>query len=481
MKRLITVLAGLAIIAAALGLGAWQMGKWDPFGAGAEGGKSDKSATKDGKKEAGKGTRPPVVVRTARVEVGPMPVVIDVVGTIESEHVVAVRPQVSGLLTQVLVKEGDRVKAGQPMFRIDTRQFDASVNQAKAAVARDQANLELARANEKRLKPLLDRDFITRAEYDTAVANVAALQAQVEANRAQLEQAQVQLDYTFIRATIDGRLGALSVRAGNLVSASTSSTSVPLVTINRTNPVLASFNVPQEFLSVVRKYQQSGELVIQVMREQGADVIAEGRLVFIDNNVNSQTGTITMKAQLKNDKELLWPGQFVAVRMVLTTEPEAVNVPEAAVQPGQQGSFVYLFQTPEGEGPARARVRPIRIDRQVGDRVVIASGLKGGETVITEVPPGMGPNAPVRLPSKGDGKKGEGKKGEGKAADGKAAESKGADAGARATDAGAKGADAGAKGADAGARGADAGARGADAAAGKRDSGGEPRKAEGAK
>jgi len=187
MKRFVIFLVGLLIICVALGLGAWQTGRWTPFGDTASAGKDGKmAASKDGKDgKAGKGSRPAAVVRTTRVEITPMPVVIDVVGTIESEHVVAVRPQVSGLLTQVMVKEGDRVRAGQVLFRIDSRSFDASVNQAKAAVARDQANLELARANERRLKPLLDRDFITRAEYETVVANVAALEAQVAANKAQ--------------------------------------------------------------------------------------------------------------------------------------------------------------------------------------------------------------------------------------------------------------------------------------------------------
>jgi len=418
MKRFLILLVGLLIIGSALGIGAWQTGRWNPFDDTASAGKDAKKvAGKDGK--AGKGSRPPAVVRTALVEVTPMPVVLDVVGTIESEHVVSVRPQVSGLLTQVMIKEGDRVRAGQVLFRIDSRTFDASVNQAKAAVARDQANLELARANERRLKPLLDRDFITRAEYETVVANVAALEAQVAANKAQLEQVQVQLDYTFIRATIDGRLGALSVRAGNLVSASTGSTSVPLVTINRTNPVLVSFNVAQEFLPTVRRFQSSGELNVQVLREQGQDVLAEGKLVFIDNTVNAQTGTIIMKARLSNDKETLWPGQFVAVRMVLTTEPEAVVIPETAVQPGQKGPFVYVFEPGENDAGGRARVQMIRIDRQLGERVVIAEGLKGGERVITEVPPGLSPGSPVRLPGKGDGK-GAGKKGgEGKGGEGK--------------------------------------------------------------
>jgi len=162
---------------------------------------------------------------------------------------------------------------------------------------------------------------------------------------------------------------------------------------------------------------------VQVLREQGQEVLAEGKLVFVDNTVNAQTGTIIMKARLSNDKETLWPGQFVAVRMVLTTEPEAVVVPEAAVQPGQQGPFVYVFQPGENEGAGRARVQPIKIDRQLGDRVVIASGLKGGELVITEVPPGLAPGAPVRLPSKGDGKGASKKGGEvkGEAAKGAAA------------------------------------------------------------
>jgi multidrug efflux system membrane fusion protein len=187
----------------------------------------------------------------------------------------------------------------------------------------------------------------------------------------------------------------------------------------------------------VRKHQASGELTVQVMREQGSDVLGSGKLVFIDNTVNAQTGTIVMKARMPNDRDLLWPGQFVAVRVVLTTEPSAVILPEAAVQPGQQGPFVYVFQPGEEEGSGRARVQQIQIDRQFGDKVVVASGLKGGERVITEVPPGLSPNAPVRLPGKGDGKggrkggkggdgaKGEAAKGAPEAAKGEAARGEG--------------------------------------------------------
>lgn len=360
-------------------------------------------AAKDGKK----GSRPPLVVRAVPVAIRPMPVVIDAVGSIESEHVVTVRTQVSGVLQQVLVKGGDRVKPGQVLFRIDARTFEASIAQAKAAIARDEANLALARAQEARLKPLLERDFITRAEYETAVANLAALQAQVEVGRATLELARIQHDHTYIRAPIAGRIGEVTVQAGNFVAPAPagSMATPPLVTINRTNPVSVSFSLPQQLLEAVRRHQGSGLRVV-VMREQGGEPIGTGRLTFIDNSVNAATGTIAMKATLPNDREQLWPGQFVAVRLVLATEPEAIVVPEIAIQPGQQGPFVYVFQPGEGDAPARARVQQVRIDRQIGDQVVIATGLKGTERVITEVPPGLAPNAPVRLAEKGAGKAG---------------------------------------------------------------------------
>jgi multidrug efflux system membrane fusion protein len=411
MKRPAILIGALAVVAGTLAYWGHTTGALRIPGLAAPADPASAKAAqvaKDGKK----GARPPLVVRAVPVEIRPMPVVIDAVGSIESEHVVTVRPQVSGVLQQVLVKDGDRVKPGQVLFRIDARTFEASIAQAQAAIARDEANLALARAQEARLKPLLERDFITRAEYDTAVANLSALQAQVEAGRATLELARIQHDHTFIRAPIAGRIGEVTVQAGNFVAPAPAGSIVPpLVTINRTNPVNVSFSLPQQLLEAVRRHQGSGLRVV-VMREQGGEPIGTGRLTFIDNSVNTATGTIAMKATLPNDREQLWPGQFVAVRLVLTTEPEAIVVPEIAIQPGQQGPFVYVFQPGEGDAPARARVQQIRIDRQIGDQVVVAAGLKGTERVITEVPPGLAPNAPVRLAEKGAGKGG--KKGEGR-------------------------------------------------------------------
>lgn len=405
MKRPAILIGALAVVAGTLAYWGHTTGALRIPGLAAPADPASAKAAqvaKDGKK----GARPPLVVRAVPVEVRPMPVVIDTVGSIESEHVVTVRPQVPGVLRQVLVKDGDRVKPGQVLFRIDARTFEASIAQAQASVARDEANLALARAQEARLKPLLERDFITRAEYDTAVANLSALQAQVEAGRATLELARIQYDHTYIRAPIAGRIGEITVQAGNFVAPAPAGSIVPpLVTINRTNPVSVNFSLPQQLLETVRRHQGAGLRVV-VMREQGGEPIGTGRLTFIDNSVNTATGTITMKATLPNDREQLWPGQFVAVRLVLATEPEAIVVPEIAIQPGQQGPFVYVFQPGEEDAPARARVQPVRIDRQIGDQVVIAAGLKGTERVITEVPPGLAPNAPVRLAEKGAGKGG---------------------------------------------------------------------------
>ena len=180
-----------------------------------------------------------------------MPVVIDAVGSVESEHSVAVRPQINGVLESVLFKEGDYVKQGQPLFRIDPRSTQAAVDQARAAVARDQAQLAQAKEQEARLRPLMEKDYITRNDYDVAATLVKSLEATIASSRAQLEQAQLQLSYAHISAPIAGRTGDLSVRSGNLVNAGTGGT--PLVVINSTKPILVSLSVPQRNLDDVRR------------------------------------------------------------------------------------------------------------------------------------------------------------------------------------------------------------------------------------
>lgn len=404
MKRL--VMAVFFIVIAAGGYGAWSW--WQQSGAAAVQGKSAKGK--------GKGKGAPLVVKATRAVTKPMPVLIEAVGTVEPEHSVQVRAQVSGVLKSVLFKEGDLVKSGQLLFQIDPRTFEASYQQAQAQLARDQAQLENSRVQRDRLEPLLKREFITQQEFDVAVTSTKSLEATVAADRAQVEQARIQLEFSRIHAPIAGRTGALAIKPGNLVP--TAGGGVPLVTINSTDPILVSFSIPERQLEEIRRFQNEKDMRIEILPDRTGPAASEGRLVFIDNTVTPQTGTVLLKTRVSNKNEILWPGQFVNVRIVLKIEPEAIVVPEAAVQPGQDGSFVYMI-----DPDSRVQVQAVQIARQIGSDVVIAKGIKAGDQVITEIPQALQAGGTVRVAgaeaaadtgkAKGKGK-GKGKQGEGK-------------------------------------------------------------------
>lgn len=397
MKRLIMLLAFVAVGAAAAGgYWYWQQGS-------AKGGAEKTAKAKGGKGGRGSAT---LIVKAVRAESKPMPVLIEAVGTVEPEQSVQVRAQVSGVLQTIAFREGDKVKAGQLLFEIDPRTFRAQYNQALAALERDKAQLENARAQQQRMEPLLKREFITRQEYDVAVTSAKSLEATVQAGQAAVEQARIQLDFARIVAPISGRTGQLAVRAGNLVSASGGG--VPLVTINSTDPVLVGFSIPERQLEDIRRYQGERDMRIEILPDRSGPPVAAGKLVFIDNTVTPQTGTVLLKTRVDNQKEAIWPGQFVNVRVVLTVEPEAVVVPEVAIQPGQAGSFVYLI-----DAESKVQVRPVKVSRQIGGEVVIAEGIKPGDQVITEIPQALQPGATVQLAG-AEGKKGAAEKGKGK-------------------------------------------------------------------
>jgi multidrug efflux system membrane fusion protein len=356
--------------------------------AAAAAGKAAKGEGKTEGKGAGKrGSGGPLAVTTVTVAAQPMPVVIDGVGTVESENSVAVRPQISGVLEAVLFNEGDRVNKGQPLFRIDPRPLQTAVEQTTAALSRDKAQLAQAKAQEARLRPLMEKDYITRSEYDVAETLVKSLESTVAVNQAVLDQSKLQLSYAHIDAPISGRTGSLSVKAGNLVAAGGSS--APLIVINSTQPVQVSLAVPQRYLEDVRRYWKTPDLKVELSPNPGGDKVAEGELVFIDNTVNPTTGTITLKARVKNEHEQLWPGQFVAARIILRVEKEALVLPEKAVQPGQDTSFVYLVRD------GKAVMRPVKIARQVGTQVVIAEGIAAGDQVVVNVPFALVDGSPV--------------------------------------------------------------------------------------
>jgi multidrug efflux system membrane fusion protein len=308
------------------------------------------------------------------------------------------------------------VKAGQLLFQIDSRTFEASYRQAQAQMARNIAQLENAKVQQDRLEPLLKREFITRQEFDVAVTSTKSLEATVAADRALVEQAKIQLEFSKIHAPITGRTGTLAIKPGNLVP--TAGGGVPLVTINSIDPVLVSFSIPERQLEDIRRYQNEKEMRIEILPDRYGPPAAQGKLDFIDNTITPQTGTVVLKTRVKNEKEVLWPGQFVNVRVVLKIEPDAIVVPDAAVQPGQDGSFVYLI-----DDESRVNVQPIKVSRQIGNDVVVAEGVKPGDQVITEYPQALQPGATVRIlgsePSDKGGKGGKGRKGKSGAKDGK--------------------------------------------------------------
>ncbi|MGZ5175519.1 MAG: efflux RND transporter periplasmic adaptor subunit, partial [Burkholderiales bacterium] len=328
MKRL-TMLLIFAVIGAVAG-GAYWYWNQQANGTATEGQQKGKGKGK------GKGSGGVLTVRAARAVVKPMPVLIEAVGTVEPEHSVQVRAQISGVLKAVYFKEGDKVNAGQALFLIDPATSQAQYNQALAQLERDKAQLENARAQQQRLEPLLKREFITRQEYDVAVTSAKSLEATVQADQAAAEQARIQLGYARMTAPITGRTGTLAVKSGNLVQAAGSG--APLVTINTMDPILVSFSIPERQLEDVRRFQNDRQMRIEILADRNAPPVAEGKLVFVDNTVTAQTGTVLLKTRVPNGNEVIWPGQFVNVRIVLTIEPEAVVVPEAAVQPGQDGS-----------------------------------------------------------------------------------------------------------------------------------------------
>ena len=330
----------------------------------------------------------PVQVRTAAVATGAVPVVLDAVGTVEADQSVAVRAEVSGVLQKIAFREGDMVKAGQLLFQIDPGVPQAEVDKARANLARDQAAADEAQAQAHRLQSLASKEFITQQEYAQAMAQEQAAIATVRADQAALKSVQLQLAYSRITSPLSGRAGILNIKPGNLVSA-TSTT--PLVTINATRPVTVSFSVPQQQLQAIREQQGKHALAVEVRLDAKGEVLAKGTLAFIDNAVDTLTGTIRMKARIPNQNEIIWPGELVSLRLVLGVQQDALIIPESAIQLGQNGSYVYALVD------GKAHMQSVKVARQVGSQIVIAEGLDAGQQVILSPPNTLRPESPVEL------------------------------------------------------------------------------------
>jgi len=315
-----------------------------------------------------------VPVAVAHVEKRDVPYEIDATGTIEPMQTVSVSAQVGGILTHIDFKEGDDVKQGQVLFQIDPRPFEAALQQARAGLAKDSAQLTTALQDEQRFAQLVQKDYVTQQQYDQAKANALSGRATVDADEAMVETAKLNLEYATIRSPIAGRAGAILLKEGNLVHAG----GTPLVVINQIRPIMARFAVSAVHLPRIRQYQ-SDTLSVVAQPASGLGAPSRGTLSFLDNAVDTTTGTIMMKARFPNTDAVLWPGEFVNVALELYVERGALVVPTTAVVQSQSGTSVFTI-----DANGIAEQQPVQVERTAGDMSIIEKGLSVGQTVVTD-------------------------------------------------------------------------------------------------
>src|SRR5881398_3494695 len=313
-----------------------------------------------------------VPVTVARAEQRAVPFEIPATGTAEPRQTVSVQSQVTGVLTRAAFREGDDVEAGQTLFQIDPRPFQAALDQAKAMLARDQAQAQSAVLDAERYAELVKQDYVTKSDYEAKRANAEALKAAVRADSAAVASAELNLEWATVRAPISGRTGRLLVRAGNLVRANAPD---PLVIINQIHPILVRFAVPEQHLPDIQRHHRN-RLPVLVSPSKTDTVFTEGVLSFVDNSVDTTTGTVLLKGEFPNRDNALWPGEFLTVRLQLYVEEQAVVVPAQAVMNGQQGTYLFLVNQ---DGTARSQ--PVTVERTAGAYAVIAQGVRAGDEV----------------------------------------------------------------------------------------------------
>jgi len=326
---------------------------------------------------SGRQTKPPeeaVPVTVGTVEQMNVPIDVQAIGNVQPITTVAVKALVGGQLTRVWFKEGDDVRRGDKLFSIDPRPLEAEYAQAQANLARDEAALRNAETQARRYADLVKKDFVTKEEYDKITSAAEAARAVVAADRASVETARLQLSYSEIRSPMDGRTGSLQVHTGNIIKPN----DLPMVTINQISPVYVSFAVPESALEAIR-IKGTSNIPVAAAAKNTNTAPALGRLSFVDNAVDPQTGTITLKATFPNGDRTLWPGQFVNVTITVDTKSNAIVAPARAVQSGQKGQYVYVVKPDHS-----IDMRPVSVYRTIGQLSIIDKGLTPGETVVTD-------------------------------------------------------------------------------------------------
>jgi membrane fusion protein, multidrug efflux system len=316
----------------------------------------------------------PVTAGTAQAR--NVPVFVEGLGTVQAYNRVNVVTRVGGEIVKVFFREGQEVKAGDKLFQIDPRPFQAALEQAQATKQKDEAQLQSAELDLQRYSKLLPQGFQTVQAYDQQKATVGQLQAAVKADTAQIESAQLNVNYSLIRSPIAGRTGQRMVDVGNVVQTGQNSS---LVTITQVRPIYVSFNVPSDRLDAIRKNQAQAPLKVLAYGLNDKTMLTDGVLTLIDNRVDTTTGTIHLKAEFANTDEPLWPGQSVNVHLILSIRKDAVTVPTQTVMQGPNGAYVYVLNQDD-----IARRHSVEVDATQEGLAVIGKGLQVGTRVVVE-------------------------------------------------------------------------------------------------
>lgn len=332
-----------------------------------------------------------VPVRAGEVMSQSVPVQINAIGNGEAVNTVSVKAMVGGEVIDVHFREGQDVKQGDLLFLIDPRPYEAALKQAEAQLARDAVQAKNAEEQAKRYDILVQKDYVSRDQYDQLRANADALSAAVQADKANVENSKLQLAYCTIKSPIDGRVGSVLINRGNVVKAN----DLPLVTINKIAPIYVTFSIPEQNLENIKRLMKEGSLQVDAIIPGDESHPARGVLTFVNNSVDATTGTIQLKGTFDNKDRKLWPGQFVNVVVTLETQKNVIVMPSAALQAGQQGQYVFVVKP-----DSTVESRPVTVSRTYGDLAVVAQGVTPGEKVVTDGQLNLNPG--VQVEPKGD-------------------------------------------------------------------------------
>ena len=329
-----------------------------------------------GRSQGQSGRSGAVPVTVATVIQKSMPVQLTATGTVEAYATVSIRAQDGGVITKVSFTQGQDVKQGDPLFTIDPRPLEAALKQAEANLQRDTAQLQNSREQARRYAELVKKQYVSQEQYDQIKTTSDALESVVDADKAAVDNAKVQLSYCYIFAPLDGRTGSLQLNQGNLVR---TNDAAPLVVINQVNPIYVTFSLPEGNLPEIKARMAQATLKVLAILPQSPDNAEQGTLTFVDNAVDATTGTIKFRGTFANTGRRLWPGQFVKVVLNLSDQPNAVVVPFQAIQAGDNGQIVFVVK------PDRTvEVRRVTVGRTLGGQAIVDKGLTPGETIVTD-------------------------------------------------------------------------------------------------